>query len=219
MVPLLAPLLEGIASYVGFELADSFFSPSKNPVIPTKSKKRVPKPKKKKKQLPAVYEQSKRSGIVTKKSVENLDVVLKDKPKKRTLLDVLEYQTKTNQGFNSAILNTKIQSAMVIASALPSIVSSLETISNSMEHFIEHFEYSKTPVEIKDLEGNTITKMSPREIELTQRATRAKLDNDENNLDINDVIDDYDDTFDLLEKVEELFKFQGITKDITDMKG
>ena len=216
MFPLVIPILEGVASYVGFEIGKKLFgnTKTKNLPIPIKSKRKI----KQKTSLPLAPKKMKSNLPIKSKKKRNSDVVdveiIPDKPKK-TLLDVLDNSNKTNSIMQSSTIATLARTAI----AFETISSSLNVISETMEVFREELEFRKNPVEIKDLEGNTITKMSPREIELTQRATRAKLDNDENNLDINDVIDDYDDTFNLLEKVEELFKFQGITKDITDMKG
>jgi len=215
MLPLVVPVLEGVASYVGFEIGEKLFgnTKTKNLPIPIKSKRKI----KQKNSLPLAPKKTKNLPIKTEKK-RNSDIVdveiIPDKPKK-TLLDVLDNSNKTNSIMQSSTIATLARTAI----AFETISSSLNVISETMEAFREELEFRKNPIEIKDLDGNTITTMSPREIELTQRATRAKLDNDENNLDINDVIDDYDDTFDLLEKVEELFKFQGITKDITDMKG
>ena len=212
MLPFVVPVLEGVASYVGFELGEKLLgnTKTKNLPIPIKSKRKISKQKT---SFPLAPKKTKSNFPIKSRKKTNTDIVdveiIPNKPKK-TLLDVLDNSNKTTSIMQSSTIATLARTAI----AFETVASSLNVISETMEIFREELEFRKNPIEIKDLEGNTITKMSPREIELTQRATRAKLDNDENNLDINDVIDDYDEAFNLLEKVEELFKFQGITKDI-----
>jgi len=201
MLPFVIPVLEGVASYAGFELGEKLFgnTKTKNLPIPTKSKKR-------KSNLP----------VKRKKKSTDLDIidveVIPNKPKK-TLLDVLDNSNKVNSIMSSSSIAAIARSVVLFEA----ISTSLNSISETMEFFRDELEFRKTPIELKDLEGNTITKLSPREIETIQRATRAKLDSDENNLDVSDLLGDYESDFDMLDKLEELFKFEGITKNLKDI--
>lgn len=59
-----------------------------------------------------------------------------------------------------------------------------ENSTKTLEIYKEKAEYDKTSVAIKDLDGNTITKASPREIALSRQAVQARTYTDENNFEL-----------------------------------
>jgi len=215
MFPFVIPVLEGVASYLGFEIGEKLFGKTKtsNLPIPIKSKRSL----KQKPSFPLATKNTKTNfPIKSKRKRKNDNIIeikeIPNKPKK-TLIDVLEHSGNVNSIMQSSMISTLARNAILFET----VSSSLSTVAEAMEHFVEYFEYSKTPIELKDLEGNTITTKTPREIELIQRAIRAKLDSDENNLDIDDLVDDYESGFNILEEAEKLFNFEGITKDIKEI--
>lgn len=65
-----------------------------------------------------------------------------------------------------------------------------ENSTKTLEIYKEKAEYDKTSVAIKDLDGNTIIKASPREIALSRQAVQARTYTDENNFELdNDALD------------------------------
>lgn len=65
--------------------------------------------------------------------------------------------------------------------------------TKTLEIYKEKAEYDKTSVAIKDLDGNTITKASPREIALSRQAVQARTFTDENNFEPdNEALDLFD---------------------------
>jgi len=65
--------------------------------------------------------------------------------------------------------------------------------TKTLEIYKEKAEYDKTSVAIKDLDGNTITKASPREIALSRQAVQARTYTDENNFELdNEALDLFD---------------------------
>lgn len=68
-----------------------------------------------------------------------------------------------------------------------------ENSTKTLEIYKEKAEYDKTSVAIKDLDGNTITKASPREIALSRQAVQARTYTDENNFELdNEALDLFD---------------------------
>ena len=68
-----------------------------------------------------------------------------------------------------------------------------ENSTKTLEIYKEKAEYDKTSVAIKDLDGNTIAKASPREIALSRQAVRARTYTDENNFELdNEALDLFD---------------------------
>ena len=61
-----------------------------------------------------------------------------------------------------------------------------ENSTKTLEIYKEKAEYDKTSVAIKDLDGNTIAKASPREIALSRQAVQARNFTDENNFELDD---------------------------------
>jgi len=59
-----------------------------------------------------------------------------------------------------------------------------ENSTKTLEIYKEKAEYDKTSVAIKDLDGNTIAKASPREIALSRQAVQARTYTDENNFEL-----------------------------------
>jgi len=212
MLPFIVPVLEGVAGYIGYDvIGKKLFGNTKtnNLPIPIKSKKV------KSKQKTTFPLAPKKSNLPVKKDNDIIDVeIISDKPKK-TLIDVLDSSHRVNSIMSSSTIANLAKGVLF----LETISTSLSSISEAMEFFKDELQFRKNPVELKDLEGNIITKLSPREIEAIQRATRAKLDSDENSLDISDLLDDYESDFDMLDKLEELFKFTGIVQDLKEIGG
>ena len=212
MLPFIVPVLEGVAGYIGYDvIGKKLFGNTKtnNLPIPIKSKKV------KSKQKTTFPLAPKKSNLPVKKDNDIIDVeIISDKPKK-TLIDVLDSSHRVNSIMSSSTIANLAKGVLF----LETISTSLSSISEAMEFFKDELQFRKNPVELKDLEGNIITKLSPREIEAIQRATRAKLDSDENSLDISDLLDDYEIDFDMLDKLEELFKFTGIVQDLKEIGG
>lgn len=68
-----------------------------------------------------------------------------------------------------------------------------ENSTKTLEIYKEKAEYDKTSVAIKDLDGNTIAKASPREIALSRQAVQARTYTDENNFELdNEALDLFD---------------------------
>lgn len=68
-----------------------------------------------------------------------------------------------------------------------------ENSTKTLEIYKEKAEYDKTSVAIKDLDGNTIAKASPREIALSRQAVQARTFTDENNFELdNEALDLFD---------------------------
>ncbi|WP_148784914.1 hypothetical protein [Campylobacter concisus] len=68
-----------------------------------------------------------------------------------------------------------------------------ENSTKTLEIYKEKAEYDKTSVAIKDLDGNTIIKASPREIALSRQAVQARTYTDENNFELdNEALDLFD---------------------------
>lgn len=68
-----------------------------------------------------------------------------------------------------------------------------ENSTKTLEIYKEKAEYDKTSVAIKDLDGNTIAKASPREIALSRQAAQARTYTDENNFELdNEALDLFD---------------------------
>lgn len=68
-----------------------------------------------------------------------------------------------------------------------------ENSTKTLEIYKEKAEYDKTSVAIKDLDGNTITNASPREIALSRQAVQARTYTDENNFELdNEALDLFD---------------------------
>ena len=68
-----------------------------------------------------------------------------------------------------------------------------ENSTKTLEIYKEKAEYDKTAVAIKDLDGNTIAKASPREIALSRQAVQARTYTDENNFELdNEALDLFD---------------------------
>lgn len=68
-----------------------------------------------------------------------------------------------------------------------------ENSTKTLEIYKEKAEYDKTSVAIKDLDGNTIVKASPREIALSRQAVQARTYTDENNFELdNEALDLFD---------------------------
>ena len=68
-----------------------------------------------------------------------------------------------------------------------------ENSTKTREIYKEKAEYDKTSVAIKDLDGNTIAKASPREIALSRQAVQARTYADENNFELdNEALDLFD---------------------------
>ena len=68
-----------------------------------------------------------------------------------------------------------------------------EKSTKTLEIYKEKAEYDKTSVAIKDLDGNTIAKASPREIALSRQAVQARTYTDENNFELdNEALDLFD---------------------------
>lgn len=57
---------------------------------------------------------------------------------------------------------------------------------DTFEIYKEKSDYAKEKQEIKDLDGNTIAKMSPREAEASKNALSAKINTDENSFELDD---------------------------------
>ena len=68
-----------------------------------------------------------------------------------------------------------------------------ENSTKTLEIYKEKAEYDQTSVAIKDLDGNTIAKASPREIALSRQAVQARTYTDENNFELdNEALDLFD---------------------------
>ena len=59
-----------------------------------------------------------------------------------------------------------------------------ENSTKTLEIYTEKAEYDKTSVAIKDLDGNTIAKASPRDIALSRQAVQARVLTDENSFEL-----------------------------------
>ncbi|AQW87155.1 hypothetical protein CPIN18021_0308 [Campylobacter pinnipediorum subsp. caledonicus] len=89
-----------------------------------------------------------------------------------------------------------------------------EALSGTFEIHKEQAEYMKTPATVKDLDGNTIAKATPREMSLTYEATRARTATDENNFELDE--NDINALYPALPDISQLFKFKlvgEVTKD------
>jgi len=96
-------------------------------------------------------------------------------------------------------------------------LSDLEKLEN-LDYVGDLAKFKTNEIELKDLEGNYIGKLSPVMIEAIKNAIDAKLGTDENSLTIEDLgLDDYD--VDFSDVMNELFKFRGIVSDIQKLKG
>lgn len=72
----------------------------------------------------------------------------------------------------------------------------------------EDYEFQKTSVDIKDLDGNTVVNSSPREIIAVNAAAQARTFTDDNNFSQDDLPDDPDLDSDIFSNFGDLFKWR-----------
>ena len=97
-----------------------------------------------------------------------------------------------------------------ISLAIGSLNQNLAKISDSSKGRFdiekERHTYEKTPQSIKDLDGETVAKMSPRDAQTANNATQAKKNTDINNFEL--LESDIEDLFGDLPDPTDLFKFE-----------
>jgi vacuolar-type H+-ATPase subunit E/Vma4 len=73
---------------------------------------------------------------------------------------------------------------------------------------IESLEYHSTPIEVKDMDGNTMVNVAPRELKNIESASTARKHTDQNNFEMHD--DEIDSMF-TMPDISQIFKYDNLT--------
>ena len=105
---------------------------------------------------------------------------------------------------------TSISDKMSVLNDYMSIISSAKSLEK------EHYEYMKTP-KTYTLSDEALPNLAPRDVIALSEAVKAHLNSQEASLTVDDLgLEEYDNAFDV-ENILQLFKFEGISKDLDEM--
>ena len=115
-----------------------------------------------------------------------------------------------SQQLNIPELKAKLNIADPVSIELPQSVTDyqnkiIEQKTKEVEILDERAKFDKTPLSIKDLDGQAVVSAAPREMAAQYHAIKAKNATDEKNFELSD--GDIDDLFGGLPDITEIFKF------------